>query len=36
MATPNRALVISKLEGGEGFQKSRRPQAWYQTWSPPM
>jgi len=31
MATPNSAQYISKSEEGEGFRKSTRPQARYQT-----
>jgi len=35
MATPKSMQYISKLERGEGFRKSTRPQAHYQTWSAP-
>jgi len=35
MAIPNSEEDISKLGGGEGFWKSTRSWAWYQSWSPP-
>jgi len=33
MATPSSAQKFSTLEGGEGFWRSTKPQARYQTWS---